>query len=99
MLCVAAGVTFTNSSTGSITTYSWNFGSGATPATANTIGSHTVTYSTTGLKTISLTVTGPGGSNTITKTNFASLHESQRKILKLKITLTLIISANLILLC
>jgi hypothetical protein len=56
---VASTITFTGAA-GIGTTYSWNFGSGASPATANTVGPHSVTYSTTGSKTISLTVTNPG---------------------------------------
>ncbi len=34
----------------------WNFGEGATPQTANTSGPHIVTYSSTGLKTVTLTL-------------------------------------------
>lgn len=66
-------IVFTNSSTGNISNYTWNFGSGATPATANTAGPHSVSYSTTGSKTISLTVSGPGGNNTVTKTNLVNV--------------------------
>ncbi len=80
-LCVGANVIFTNASSGSITSYSWNFGSGATPATANTAGPHSVTFSTTGTKTISLTVTGTGGSNTITKTNVVSVGFERIKVM------------------
>ena len=69
----AEAVSFTNASTGNITSYSWNFGAGATPATANTVGPHSVSYSTTGSKTVSLTVTGAGGTNTVTKTNLISV--------------------------
>jgi M6 family metalloprotease-like protein len=64
-------VTFTDASTGgTATSWSWNFGSGATPATATTKGPHNVTYSTTGNKTVSLTV---NGSSTETKTNYISV--------------------------
>ena len=54
-ICVGSSVTFTSTSTGTTggTVYNWNFGLGATPGTANTIGPHTVTYSTTGSKTVS----------------------------------------------
>jgi gliding motility-associated-like protein len=38
-------------------TYSWNFGSGASPATASGIGPHSVQWATSGSKTIGLTVT------------------------------------------
>jgi len=68
--CTGKDVTFTSTSTGAITTYSWNFGSGATPATSTSAGPVTVQYSTTGSKTVTLTVTGPSGSNTMTKTAY-----------------------------
>jgi uncharacterized repeat protein (TIGR01451 family) len=42
-------------------TYAWNFGAGASPATATTLGPHNVSYSTTGSKTISLVVTSTTG--------------------------------------
>ncbi|MDF2455491.1 MAG: hypothetical protein K0R51_1484 [Cytophagaceae bacterium] len=66
-------IQFTNTSTGNITSYSWNFGADATPATANTAGPHSVSYSSAGPKTVSLAVTGPGGTNTATKTDFISV--------------------------
>ncbi len=72
--CTSQTTTFTNNSSSGITSYAWNFGSGATPATANTVGPHTVSYSTTGSKTISLTVTSPGGTNTSTKTNYITVN-------------------------
>ncbi|HUU09409.1 MAG TPA: caspase family protein [Phycisphaerae bacterium] len=50
-------VTFTDESTGSIETWSWDFGDGATSAGQNP----THTYASTGTYTVSLTVTGPGG--------------------------------------
>ena len=42
-------------------TYLWNFGAGATPATATGPGSHTVKYSSTGNRTITVTVTDATG--------------------------------------
>lgn len=51
-------VIFTDQSSCNITSWSWNFGADATPSTANTQGPHTVSYSSTGLKTVSLTVNG-----------------------------------------
>ena len=50
-------ITFTNSSVGA-TSWSWNFGAGATPATANTAGPHVVSYATSGVKLITLTING-----------------------------------------
>ncbi len=62
-ICLNASVNLTDSSKGNITAYSWNFGSGASPASAATVGPHTVAYSTGGSKTISLTVTTSTGNN------------------------------------
>ncbi len=52
------GVTFTANVTGDASSYEWDFGAGAIPQSATGIGPHTVTYSTTGNKTVSLTVDG-----------------------------------------
>jgi len=50
-------VVFTDASAnGEFSTWAWNFGEGASPQTAEGIGPHTVSYSTPGLKTITLTV-------------------------------------------
>jgi PKD repeat protein len=67
--CVNTDLVFTNNSAGNISSYSWNFGADATPATANTSGPHLVRYASTGPKTVSLTATGPLGS-TNTDQNF-----------------------------
>jgi PKD repeat protein len=56
-------VSLTDTSTGSITSRSWNLGDGTT-ATTQTV---TKTYSTPNTYTIKLTVTGSGGSTTATK--------------------------------
>lgn len=37
--------------------YSWNFGSGASPATAEGVGPHTIQYTTSGSKTVTVTAT------------------------------------------
>jgi uncharacterized repeat protein (TIGR02543 family) len=67
-------VTFTDASGGGdITSWNWNFGSGANPATANGQGPHEVTYSTLGQKTVSLTV---NGDITNTKTNYINVIEN-----------------------
>ncbi len=62
--CVNSDFAFTSTSTGDIDAYSWNFGEGATPATATGIGPHTVQYSTPGLKTVSLHVSNAQTSDT-----------------------------------
>lgn len=56
-ICVNNQVTFTNYTSPNLViglNPVWNFGAGASPATANGNGPHTVTYSTTGLKTVTL---------------------------------------------
>ncbi len=55
--CVGVNITVTDASTDA-TSWTWNFGSGATPATASGVGPHVVSYSTSGSKTISLTING-----------------------------------------
>ena len=64
---INTAVTFTDQSSCNISSYSWDFGAGATPATASTQGPHNVIYSSTGFKTVSLTV---NGNVTKTKTNY-----------------------------
>jgi C1A family cysteine protease/PKD repeat protein len=71
--CLGGDVVFTDDSNGSINSYLWNFGSGASPATANTAGPHTVSYSTPGYKDISLTITGPSGTKTLSKKSYVEV--------------------------
>ena len=54
-------VTFTSTSTGTITSYAWNVD--ADPAIEGTTATYTHTYEEVGTYSITLTVTGPGGSN------------------------------------
>ena len=74
-ICTGSSVIFTSLSTGvsGSTTYSWNFGTGATPSTATGSGPHTVTYTSSGSKTVSLTIT-EGASDTETKTNYITVN-------------------------
>ena len=55
-------VTFTNSSSGSVTSYSWNFGDGSTSTEQNPMH----TYATAGTYSVILTATGARGTNTET---------------------------------
>ena len=59
-------VQFTDSSTGVITDWHWNFGDSETSSEQNP--AHT--YEIADTFTVSLTVTGPGGSDTMTRENF-----------------------------
>jgi hypothetical protein len=59
-------VSFTDESTGNITSWHWSFGDGASSSSQNP--SHT--YTDPGTYTVSLTVSGPGGSDTETKADY-----------------------------
>jgi hypothetical protein len=64
--CTERLVYIENKSAGAVS-YSWNFGSGASPATS-TLENPTTTYNTGGTKTITLTATNANGSSTTTRT-------------------------------
>ncbi len=64
-LCAGSSVTFTNTSTGNPTSYSWTF-QGGTPATS-TAQNPVVTYNSAGTFNVSLTVSNSNGSNTKTQ--------------------------------
>jgi PKD repeat protein len=66
------GLNFTNSSTGSITGYSWAFGDGGTSTAQNPVH----VYAAAGTYTVSLTVVGPGGSNTKSRANYITVSSS-----------------------
>jgi PKD repeat protein len=73
-VCVGNQVQFRdNSYNGQITQWQWDFGAGATPATHTGQLPPAVTYSTNGKKTITLTVTGPNGTNTLTRTDYLTV--------------------------
>ena len=61
---------FLNTSTGTITTYAWTFGDGTTTSGSQ---SPAHVYMSAGSYTVSLTVTGPGGSNTKTISNYITV--------------------------
>jgi PKD repeat protein len=64
-------VTFNNTSTGDITSCAWNYGDGATGTSC--AASHSHRYANPGTYTVGLTVAGPGGSNTKTRTSYISV--------------------------
>ncbi|MFA5104313.1 MAG: putative Ig domain-containing protein [Candidatus Margulisiibacteriota bacterium] len=64
-------VAFTNTSTGVVTSELWKFGDSAT--TAETSPTHW--YNTAGTYTVTLEVTGPGGTSVKTMTNYIAVNE------------------------
>jgi PKD repeat protein len=64
-------VQFTDQSTNNPTSWAWTF-TGGTPATS-AAQNPSVTYSTAGTYTVSLTATNSAGSNTMTKTNYITV--------------------------
>lgn len=67
VICVGQTITFTNTSINA-TSYSWNFGAGATPSTS-TDANPTVTFNTLGTYTAVLTATNAFGNDVETQTN------------------------------
>lgn len=64
-------VQFSDQSAGTITNWAWNFGDGSTSSQQNP--QHT--YTARGVYTVALTVTGPGGSSTETKTDYIHVYQ------------------------
>jgi PKD repeat protein len=64
-------VQFTDQSTGTITAYAWDFTDDGTVDSSDK--NVTVKYTTAGLYTVNLTVTGPGGSDSEVKTNYINV--------------------------
>ncbi len=61
--CTNTPITFSDLSTGNATSYNWDFGFGATPATATGPGPHVVTYSSAGVKVTSMEANNAGGTD------------------------------------
>lgn len=62
-------VQFTELATGAITAYDWDFGDGNTSGLASPVHN----YASAGTYTVSLTVSGPGGADTETKTDYINV--------------------------
>jgi PKD repeat protein len=69
-------VAFSDASTGNITSYAWNFGDGNTSTLMNPSHQYTVVAS----YTVTLTVTGPGGPDSETKSNYITVTNTTTKI-------------------
>lgn len=65
--CINQNVTFTNLSSGTITNYSWTFGAAASPSTSTSSSTVNVLYGSAGNYNVTLTVSGPDGTNSVSK--------------------------------
>ncbi len=74
-------VTFTDQSTGNVTSYAWDFNNDGT--VDSTDKNPAYTYVTAGTYTVKLTVTGPGGSDDEVKTNYITVSGTGKPDLKL----------------
>lgn len=77
-VCTGSQVVFTNYTNPNLflgLTPKWNFGAGAVPSTAIGNGPHTVTYTTTGMKTVTLSYEDPFGNSfgNEVKTNYINV--------------------------
>lgn len=70
-ICLGQSVTYTNTSSGIPTSYSWTF-AGGTPSTS-TATNPTITYNTVGTFQVDLTATNASGSNTLSQPNYITV--------------------------
>jgi PKD repeat protein len=68
-------VSFTDLSTGTITSWAWDFGDGGTSTQRNPVH----TYQKQGTYKVRLTVSGPAGSNTLTKPSYIKVKKPVKK--------------------
>jgi len=66
-------ITFTADAQGAISTYTWDFGDGASPASATGAGPHEVTYALAGNKSVSLTVSDGTHEHTESKLDYIEI--------------------------
>ena len=65
-VCEGTSILISNTTKGSVQSYLWDFGVGASPATADTEGPHTIRFDSAGTRTIRLIATNNIGSDTVT---------------------------------
>ena len=79
LACVAPeAVTYTASVLGSATSLTWDFGAGATPATATGKGPFAVTYATAGAKDVTLTLVNPDTTIVVSKPAYVQVSSCVR---------------------
>ncbi len=74
--CLNASITYTFLQNGDVSSWSWDFGEGAAPATANNVGPHSVQYATEGTKTVQLIVSGPEGVDTVIRHGYVRVSQA-----------------------
>ncbi|MBI5540393.1 MAG: PKD domain-containing protein, partial [Bacteroidia bacterium] len=74
--CTGIAVDFINTGTSTGVNYSWDFGSGATPAISTSQNPTGVIYSTSGIKTVTLTVTNSTTGCAVTSTNTINIYQT-----------------------
>ena len=67
-------VNFTNTSTGSQTSWAWDFDNNG--STDSTLQNPTHSYTSEGTYSVKLTATGPGGSGDLTRSNYVTVYDS-----------------------
>ncbi len=67
-VCRGVVVNIASTSTGGGLSYNWSFGPGSSISTANTTGAFPISYSSSGVKTVTLIVSNGLGSDTLTQT-------------------------------
>ena len=77
-------VSFTDTSTGTVTNWFWDFGDSVT--TNSTVGSLTHVYAGTGTNTVKLSVSGPVGTNLLTRANYIVVTNGAPVTLSIQLT-------------
>lgn len=73
-VCKGSSISFTDNSTGGVTSWNWSF-PGGTPS-SSTSQNPSITYDSTGMHNVQLIVSGAGGSDTILQTNYVTVNDN-----------------------
>ena len=70
-------ITFTDTSTGNVTTWNWNFGDGTGSSSQNPVK----VYASEGVYAVSLTASNPAGTNTVTRAGYITVVSNRAEVL------------------